>query len=367
MRPKKVFTFLIIANVLNLFHFQSQAQTNVVKVNAVKSNNYGVQYFLPKTVLEIGVEYSVTKQKAGIYAKYASKYLGISDQSVISEDLNYYTLDKVTVKESGIPDKEKSYLIEFKAKTTAPFVYLTEDGLLCTINAEYSPPQTTVEKKTVNQSNTTDESVSINPQSVFTEEYLQAGSVSKMAEIAAKQIYRIRESRSNILTGEAENAPKDGEALKIVLANLDTQEKIWMELFTGFSSTEKKYDKFSIEPIANVEKEILFRFSKYSGVVAVDDLSGSPVYLNISDLKTVDAVEIDPKRKAKEPQSIVYNIPGMASVTVLYGANQLYSGKIPVTQFGITQILATSLFEDKKAPVQVYFYPYTGAIKQIIQ
>jgi hypothetical protein len=367
MKPKKLLISLVIMSLLNLFHIQLQAQTNVIKINAVKNNNYGIQYFLPKTMLEIGIEYSITKQKAGIYAKYASKYLGVNGQSVVSEDLTSYSLDKISVKELGIANKNESYLIEFKAKTTAPFVYLTEDGLICTINAEYSQPQTPAEKKTSNQPNTTAETTSINPQSVFTEEYLQAGSVSKMAEIAAKQIYRIRESRSDILTGEAENAPRDGEALKIVLANLEAQEKIWMELFTGSSYTEKKYAKFSVEPIADIEKEVLFRFSKYRGIVAVDDLSGIPVYINISDLKTVDAVEIDPKRKTKERQGIVYNIPGTASVSVFYGTTQLYSGKFPVTQFGITQIVATSLFEDKKAPVQIYFYPYTGAIKQIIQ
>ncbi|MDR2085718.1 MAG: DUF4831 family protein [Dysgonamonadaceae bacterium] len=338
-----------------------------MKINAIKSNNYGIQYFLPKTLLEIEVEYSETKQKAGIYAKYASKYLGIDSQSVISEDLTYYTLDKVNVKALGIPNKNESYLIEFKAKTTAPYVYLTENGLICTINAEYNPQISAEIKKTDNPSNPATLKPPINTQSVYTEEYLRAGSVSKMAEIAAKQIYRIRESRSDILTGEAENAPRDGEALKIVLANLDEQEKIWMELFTGSSQTEKKNDKFSIEPVADMEKEILFRFSKYRGIVSVDDLSGSPVYINLKDLKTVEIPEVDPKRKAKEPQSIVYNIPGTAFVEVYYGLNCFYKGEHPVTQFGATQILATSLFEDKKAPVQIFFYPHTGAVKQIIQ
>jgi hypothetical protein len=365
MKLKKNFVFLIIGSFLNLLNLQLYAQTNVVKINAIKSNNYGIQYFLPKTVLEIEVEYSITKQKAGVYAKYASKYLGIDDQSVILEDLTYYTLDKVNVKESGIPNKDESYLVEFKAKTTAPFVYLTENGLICAINTEYT--SSPAETKTGHQFNTAIVQPVINAQSVYTEEYLRAGSVSKMAEIAARQIYRIRESRSDILTGEAENAPRDGEALKIVLANLEAQEKVWMDLFTGSSQTEKKNDKFSIDPVADMEKEVLFRFSKYRGIVGVDDLSGSPVYINIKNLKTVKILEVDPKRKAKEPQSIVYNLPGKASVEVYYGLNRLYKGEHLLTQFGTTQILATSLFEDRKAPVQIVFYPHTGAIKQIIQ
>jgi hypothetical protein len=77
--------------------------------------------------------------------------------------------------------------------------------------------------------------------------------------------------------------------------------------------------------------------------------------------------EIDPKKKAKEPKSIVYNVPGTASVEIFYGVKQVYIGEHPITQFGTTQILAASLFEDKKAPVQILFYPNTGGVKQIVQ
>jgi hypothetical protein len=364
---KKIVFCTITALFTCFFCLQSQAQTNVVKVNALKSNNYGIQYFLPKTVLEIEVEYTKTEQKAGDYAKYASRYLGINEQSVIAESQTYYTLGSVKVSNLGIPNKEESYLIELKAKTTAPFVYLTENGLICTINAEYSiPPVKEREKEIAATPAITP--LKINPQSVYTEEYLRAGSVGKMAEVAAKQIYRIRENRSDILSGEAENAPKDGEAMKIVMANLDAQERVWMDLFTGTSFSEKKTEKFRFEPVAEFEKEILFRFSKYTGIVDSDDLSGAPVYINIKDLKAVDPLEvIDPKRKEKEQKSIIYNVPGNALVEIFYGTNRLYKGEQPVTQFGITQILAISLFEDKKAPVQIYFYPNTGAIKQITQ
>ena len=45
----------------------------------------------------------------------------------------------------------------------------------------------------------------------------------------------------------------------------------------------------------------------------------------------------------------------------------LYKGEAQITQFGTREGLAPIMFEDKKAPVKVYFYPETGAIKQIIQ
>ncbi|KAI4367809.1 hypothetical protein C825_000006 [Parabacteroides sp. ASF519] len=74
--------------------------------------------------------------------------------------------------------------------------------------------------------------------SVFSEELLMAGSTARQAEVAAKQIYRIRESRLNILTGDADNLPPDGEAMKLVIQQLEEQEKALTNLFTGILTKE---------------------------------------------------------------------------------------------------------------------------------
>jgi hypothetical protein len=357
---------IIPALIMSAVFSQVQAQTHVEKVNALKSNDYGIQYVLPKTILKVNVEYNEIRQKSGIYAKYASLYLRTNDSEVITEDQTYYTLGAFSIIETSIPNKSQTYFISFKPKTIAPFVYLREDGVICSINGEYRPDGIDEEKKAPVKERSSS-LPDINPQSIFTEEYLRAGSVGKMAEVAAKNIYKIRESRQDILTGEVDNVPKDGEAMKIILGNLAAQEKLWTELFTGSSETIKHTKQFSIEPNSEISKEILFRFSKYLGIVGSDDLSGSPIYVNIKDLKSVEISEPDPKKKVKEAQSIVYNVPGKAEVEIYNGLNPIYSTTVNMTQFGTTQILATSLFEDKKAPVQVFFYPNTGAIKQIIQ
>ncbi|GHT76706.1 DUF4831 domain-containing protein [Bacteroidia bacterium] len=356
---KKIIFTLIIAC---YFISGSQAQTQVVRVNALKSNDYGVRYVLPKTILNVEIEYTETIRKAGSYAKYASRYLGLKDAEIIIEDETNYTLDNVTVTSASIPNKEKSYLIAFKAKTTAPFVYLTEDGMLCSINAEYESPK--IEPKAgISPTPTSD----FNPQSIYTEEYLRSGSISKMAEVAAKNIYKIRESRQDILTGETDNVPKDGEAMKLILKNLDAQEKAWMELFTGTSATMKHHKQIVVEPTGEINHEILFRFSKYLGVVDTDDLSGQPVYWSLKDLKTVEIAPVDPKKQTKEALSLVYNVPGKANLSLFYENKNLFSATFDLTQFGTTEILETSLLENKKALVRIYFYPQLGAIKQIIQ
>lgn len=352
--------FIVIASLL--LTVPLIAQTKVVKKNAVKSNNFGVTYTLPLTTFIVDAEVTKVTSKAGPYYKYAEKYLGVKE--VITEDKTLYLIDKITLQNKGIPDKDNTYIVEFKSGTLAPYVYLTEEGMLCTINAEFETLQNeadSVKKKKAAPA-------SVTPASVLSEELLMAGSTAKQAEVAAKQIYRIRESRLNILTGEADNLPPDGEAMKLVIEQLEQQERALTNLFTGVVTKESSTSTFTIHPTGDMDKEILFRFSDLLGVLDADDLGGAPVYLNLT--ATEKAPVLDPKeaeKKEKSMKGIIYNIPGKASIEIKLNNKTLYKGEEQVTQFGSKESLAPSMLEDKKAPVKVYFYPETGAIKQIIQ
>lgn len=338
------------------------AQTKVVKKNAVKANNFGITYSLPKTSLVVDAEVTKVTCKAGPYYKYAEKYLGVKD--AITEDKVYYELGKVTLINKGLPDADNTYIVEFKGGTVAPYAYLTEDGLLCSINTEYTPAES--ELDAVKKKKPAPEKVT--EASVLSEELLMAGSTAKQAEVAAKQIYRIRESRLNILTGEADNLPPDGEAMKLVIQQLEEQEKALSNLFTGILSKDQDHYEVSLIPNDDLDKEVLFRFSNQLGIVDADDLGGVPVYMNLKATERTPA--LDPKeaeKKDKTLKGIIYNIPGKASIEILMNKKSLYKGEAQITQFGSREGLAPVMFEDKKAPVKVSFYPETGAIKQIIQ
>ena len=351
---------IIIASLL--LGLPIMAQTKVVKKNAVKANNFGITYSLPKTSLVVDAEVTKVTCKAGPYYKYAEKYLGVKD--AITEDKVYYELGKISLVNKGVPDADNTFIVEFKAGTVAPYAYLTEDGLLCSINAEYTPDESALEAaRKKNQAPT-----KVTDASVLSEELLMAGSTAKQAEVAAKQIYRIRESRMNILTGDADNLPPDGEAMKLVIQQLEEQEKALTNLFTGIRAKEVSDYEVTIVPFDNLDKEVLFRFSPQLGIVDADDLGGAPVYMN---LKAIDrAPVLDPKeaeKKEKSLKGIIYNVPGKASIEISMNKKTLYKGEAQITQFGTREGLAPIMFEDKKAPVKVYFYPETGAIKQIIQ
>jgi len=336
------------------------AQTVVEKVVPTKATNNGVMYSLPKTSFIVTAEVTKVTVKAGTYYKYAEQYLGV--KNVATEDAVYYELGKVTLENKGVPDKDNTYNIEFKQKTVAPFAYLTRDGLLCAINEDYIPEKVNEEKLEEQKSST------ISPTSVYTEELLMAGSVARQAEVAAKQIYHLRESRTNILTGEADNLPPDGEAMKIVISKLEEQEKALTKLFTGTETRETDFFDISIIPEDELNKEVLFRFSTKLGILDEDDLGGEPIYMNLTAFER--APKLDDKeaeKKAKLMKGIIYNVPGKARVEIIYNNKTILKKETPVVQFGTQEALAPVILEDKKLPVKVIFYPETGAIKQIKQ
>lgn len=338
------------------------AQTKVIKKNAVKANNYGITYSLPQTSLIVTTAVTKVTCKAGPYYQYAERYLGIKNP--IAEDKTYYELGKVTLANIGVPDPDHSYLIEFKAGTVAPYACLTEDGLLCAINTDYTPEIADEETADAKKA----EAITATNASVFSEELLMAGSLARQAEVAAKQIYYIRESRMNILTGETDNPPADGVAMKIVIDELEAQEKALTNLFTGVYTKTTELHDVTIVPHDTIDKEVLFRFSTLLGVVDADDLAGEPVYLNLTATERIPPM--DPKeaeKKFKGGKGVIYNVPGKAGVEILMNKKTLYKGEVQVTQFGSQDSLASVMFEDKKTPIKVVFYPATGAIKQIIQ
>ena len=338
------------------------SQTRVEKKIAMKSNGYGVTYSLPKTSLVVTAEITQVTCKAGPYYKYAEKHLGVKD--AVMSDHVYYELTKVYLQNEGVPDDENTYIVEFKPKTTAPFVYLTDDGLLCAINTDYTPAESVVAvaKRSAQQAEKGP------AYAVMTEELLMAGSVTRQAEVAARQIYKLRENRMDILSGEADNMPPDGEAMKIVLQQINDQEQALTALFIGEKRRKTTFHETRIVPEDDLNREVLFRFSEKLGVLDADDLGGTPIYLTLR--ATDRAPELDPKeaeKKAKSMKGIIYNVPGKAEATIEMGDERLYRGEVQVVQFGTHEALAPVIFEDKKAPVKITFYPETGAIKQIIQ
>lgn len=345
---------LIIATGL-LMATSAHAQTEVL-TGVTRGKDYGVVYMLPKTEIEIEIKAKKISYTPGEFGKYADRYLRMSDVPVVAEE--YWELSGIKVRSAGIPDSEATYFVKMKDKTVAPLLTLTEDGIVESINVPYGggkekrmePLVAATRRKT-------------NPRDFLTEEILMTNSTAKMAELVAKEIYNIRESRNALLRGQADNMPQDGAQLKIMLDNLNKQEEAMTEMFSGTRDEEVRTFTVRLTPDKEFDKEIVFRFSRKLGIVAVNDLAGEPYYISLKDLKKINIPEEDEKKK-KKLEGIAYNVPGQALVTLTDGRKKLYEGEIPVTQFGIVEYLAPVLF-NKSSTIKVYFDTSTGGLLKI--
>lgn len=323
----------------------------------------GVNYFLPKTVFEIVFTTEKTVTVPGEFAAYSDRYLRQADVPTV--ETTEWTLKNVALLSYGVPDSSKAYTIKLNPKTSAPLVGLSDDGLLLSVNTEATPEAVPELPKAVPAPKP------INGRNFMTHEIISAGSTAKMAQLTAEEIYDIRDSRNALVRGEADNMPKDGAQLKLMLDNLDQQVYALETLFKGQKLTSTEILSFDFEPAATVEeggtRQLLCRFSRWLGVVDNDDLSGEPIWITVKTLGILPATvqdEATARKKAKMEQGLYVNQPQRAQVIIATDKQTLLKTEVPIAQLGTTEILSDALF-NKKMETRVTLHQHTGSVKQI--
>ncbi|MEF9923622.1 MAG: DUF4831 family protein [Muribaculaceae bacterium] len=356
MNQKTLICF-VIATVFaaSNFIFAQESQ----KFTAAKHNEYGLIYSLPITHFDITVTATKTVKVAGIYNKYAKKYLGV--ENAILDDSQSWELQSIELTPYGVPDKDNEYLMQFK-NGSSPFLMLDNNGLPLAINYEVRAIKATkIEAARIKNAITPNAAAQ-----ALSGELLVSESIAKQAEIAANQIYKIRESRTNFITGEGDVMPPDGEAMKLMISKLDAQEAALMALFLGTTSSETEAKHFDYTPSEEVNNEVILRISDYNGIVDKNDLSGEPVYLT---LKITQRGEMPVNEKGIEKKipkgAVMYKIPGKAQITLKHNGKSIFDKNIEVAQYGIDFGLDPDMFTNKKQPAYVIFDPQTGAVKEI--
>lgn len=317
----------------------------------------GIIYYLPKTQVEVRITATKVAYTPGELCQYANRYLRM--EGISSQPYEYWEIKSVQVGTIGIPDAEKAYAIKLKDKSVASQVELTEDGIILAINTKVPKPKATTNPATETGQNPQ----RINPQDFMTEEILMAGSVNKMAELIAKEIYSIRESKNSLTRGQADYMPQDGAALKIMLDNLNEQEKALTSMFSGTTEKTDHTYTFHVEPSTEINDQILFRFSKKLGILKEDNLAGEPIFISVSDESALPRID-EASKANKKLDGVIYNIPGKGRISIESMDKSYYEDELSITQFGETEVLVNSLF-NKRINTRVIFDPVTGGIKKI--
>ena len=317
----------------------------------------GIAYFLPKTGIRLAVLVEKTTYTPGELAMYGEKYMKLFNTQM--QKNTEYRVVSINITDFGMPDSTKHYVAAMDKKHSITDVRLADNGVLLAINA--TPPTPKQPKSFVPAR----AKRPLNPKDFMNQDILSAGSSAKMAELIAKEIYDIRDSRNQLSRGQADAMPKDGEQLRLMLNNLDQQEQALLQVFSGTTVKDTTETVINFVPTKAVEREVLFRFSRHYGMADKDDLGGAPYYISVEDLHSIPTMQasID-KGKSKDNAGVYVNQPGKVKISVAQEGNLRAAIELYMAQFGKTEPISGELFS-KKQLTRMVLSPITGTIESV--
>jgi hypothetical protein len=319
-----------------------------------------LHYHLPTTVINIEVTTRKVNEKRGPYYRYSERYLNLSD--IITEDREYWEITGARLYTTGIPDTNRFFSISAEGTPAGAAVSLTPDGTLLGFNL--SPSNSSQKQLPINDKNIQDSTDEITFDDIpFTEEQLIKTSGAATAEEVASEIYNIRHSRRRLLEGDIKNLPPDEGSYKRILEGLDRMEKQYLSLFKGKKQIDTQTRTFTFVPNANAAaNQVLVRFSAQKGFTGIDDMTGTPVYIEIissDDIAENNQVQMNPKERT----GMIYCKPQKATVKVIDRTKLLTQKEVLIGQYGTLHTLPVSLLDNPDTVLELD--PATGAIVNI--
>lgn len=357
---KRVLSLAIVAFCI----LSSSIAQTVNKLTANKISEYGLIYRLPTTVVDITVEAERTLTCPGEFHQYAVKYFGNNEQ-VITKPEESWTVKSVTISTHGEPVDTLSYLAQFKSGSPVTMIVNSQMVPLAINTDNAASPKKVILPEAREAEPTPLQSEAA--RQVMSEEMIQCQSIAKRAEIAAGILFSLRQSRTDIISGQAENMPPDGQALQLVLDRIDAQERALTAMFLGTTQHSTQVRTFSFVPNPDDAGEfVIARLSATEGIVNPDNLSGDPISLSCEVVERGTLPKNEKGETKRFPKGgVAYRIPGKAKINVEYDGHQYASLTFDTAQFGVVFGIDPAIFSDKKAPSFAIFNPVTGGISQI--
>ena len=319
----------------------------------------GTSYMLPKNGMRFTVKVEKTQYKPGAFSPYAERFMR---EKVSQQPTTTYRIIGIEMDETSKPDTSKQFRLTVDKKYSIDKVSLTHDGQLLAINTDATQPALPVRVF-----KPAPKPAPLDPSAFMTEDILSAGSTAKQAELTAKEIYDIRDSRNSLSRGDADNLPKDGAQLKLMYENMNRQEAALTQLFEGVTTKDTTWTQLSFLPLKE-GRTVLFRFSKYYGLVSSDDLCGEPYFITITDEHTAKDpmadVTVDKKKEDKNDIGLRAALPSKIKAVLSTGGKTVATYEMNAAQFGFVQSLSGDLF-GKKQSAQIVFDPLTGSVRSI--
>jgi len=311
-------------------------------------------YYLPKTEIRLALLVEKTSYTPGDLADYSELLFKTKADNKPSVA---YRIVGASLTTAGVPDQEKRYDLLIDKKHSIFSIDCDKNGVLKAINTKGKTEETVASFRPSKKPK------QLNPADYMSQDILSSGNRPKMARLISQEIYDIRDSRTQLARGEAEFMPKDGEQLKIMLSQLDTQEKALLQVFEGVTEVDTTEVVITFIPDKKEDKTMLFRFSKHFGLTGTDDLSGAPYYAVITDENVIaEPPAVDEKtKKSKDDLEIGINRPGKITIDITDGNRSVLTTSVYAAQYGRVDTLSGTLF-GKKQTSQVVLNTTTGAV-----
>ena len=342
------------------------AQTSVIPFDASKDYLNGIVYSLPKTEVNVVITARHTIEKPGPFYQYAERYLATKE--IITINNESWSIENIEIQSSAVADPNRTFQVAIDNRGIANNISFYHDNIIAGINIDsicrksycHSVLGERAQRaEGLNSSFLTPNSSLNFDYSVLNEDALVATSIPKMAEMVARQIYHIRESRTALLSADLDQLP-DGEALKTMLAQLNQEEAELVAFFVGKTTSYTVTKTYSIIPDDDLKDYIIARISTSEGLISAGNVIGEPIYINIEGTY-YNAPLTDPKLE-KIPKGFYYNVPGSALITV--ESPELKTQQtLPIAQFGYTTYLNAALTNNKTA--KIVFNSELGTITKI--
>ena len=312
------------------------------KISVTNVNDSGFRqpgmllYSLPQTVLDVTVEADETEILPGPYRQYAAKYLGI--HNVPSKPEYSWTLTRVKVAMHMETDPDFIFAAQgsFQPDVFPGLVKLIQDSMILDLsrNPEKLITYNNVPEKTA-EPYFTDLSIKKNfeaeknvevslvmPDSNYASrpanrKTLREKTLEQKAEEAANFLIKLKKRRFKMVSGLNDSTPQ-GEAMTAALQELARLEEAYLSLFIG-----KKTDRV-----------VLLRFSDNEGFLDARETRGKPVLFDLTGASKTKGLEQSASFAHLDDNMILYRIPDLVNVKLIYGEAVLSEALMPVFQSG---------------------------------
>ncbi len=253
----------------------------------------------PTSTIVVDLSLSTTSFTAGIYARYAQKYLGERAQ---------------------LTDKTLS-IVESCNLSLAPQDFLYAE--------KYNTP---IEEESV-KNPAQDLSIDRSSAEIMIPE--------QTAQNIANQIFANRRICHDLIAGDVGEGVF-GEGLKTALDRFDKMEREYLALFMGKEQTTTTTRRFTVQLKPDVTRYMIGRYDAQRGLLPANQINGEPIYLQITPSNVADSTYIAPGSKGAARR--VFIVPNPSQCDLYVGADVMSSVVFPLYTYGSR---ATLLYDPK--------------------